>query len=187
VSRHRQIVWHYTYSQHIEEIVKSGALLPPYMVPGFTCHNDALVLAIIRNDQQSYDQIYADAKSLLFSQRDDWEPASYRGLEIGDQTIELHSIDDYSKYNRDVYRIGVRRSLLRPWTQLPRLVRMDAQMQRALEHGARGLGSNPFDWWGTTRPVLGKDWERIEIYDPSKGWQDISASIAPGQIPRIVG
>lgn len=158
----KQVVWHYTYS-HIEEIIESGVLLPPIMCPHYetrTCVPAHMLYS---------KETVADAKLLLFSQRKDWEPASYRAISVWGMPFPLHKLEDYAKHGMDVYRIGVRRSLLYPWLRLMELVKMPPQMGRSLEKIAREIGSNPFDWWGTVKPVPNRKWQSVEVYDPETG------------------
>ena len=63
----------------------------------------------------------ADSKLLLFSQRADWEPVSYRGLTVGGRIIDLFKLEDYEAYGKRVYRVGVSLDLLHPWMRLKRL------------------------------------------------------------------
>jgi hypothetical protein len=102
----------------------------------------------------------ADAKLLLFSQREDWEPASYRAVSVWGMPFPLSKLEDYAERGIGVFRIGVRRSLLRPWVRLKEMVKMPREMGRNLEQTARGVGSNPFDWWGTVKPVPDTQWRR---------------------------
>lgn len=162
--RSKQLVWHYTYSHHIEEIIDSGVLLPPIMCPHYETRT--FVPAHMLYSKESV----ADAKLLLFSQREDWEPASYRAVSfMGLMTIPLTKLEDYAARRIEVFRIGVQRSLLHPWTRLKEMVKMPPQMGRNLERTARELGSNPFDWWGTLKPVPDAKWQAVEVYDPKTG------------------
>jgi len=142
--KNKQVVWHYTYN-HIVDILQSGVLLPPMMTPHFN-ERDSSILELgesIKKDKG----FQADSKLLLFSQRADWEPASYRAARLGGRIIPVHRLDDYELYGWRVYRVGVSRDLLHPWMRLKRLCGMPPAMARALEQVARDLGSNPYDWW----------------------------------------
>jgi hypothetical protein len=166
--RSKQLVWHYTYSHHIEEIIDSGVLLPPIMCPHYETRT--LVPAHMLYSKESV----ADAKLLLFSQRADWEPASYRAVSVWGVPFPLHKLEDYAKHCIDVYRIAVRRSLLHPWVRLKELVKMPKEMGRNLERIAREIGSNPFDWWGTVKPVPDTQWQAVEVYNPETGlWKPL--------------
>src|ERR1019366_3323779 len=100
-------VWHYTYSHNIKSILESGVLLTPRMTPGYLSASNACVLAGI---DLTHPDINADASLLLFSQREDWEPASYRGLADRDGNVfDLHRLEDYVVYGMDGFRIGVSR------------------------------------------------------------------------------
>jgi hypothetical protein len=122
----------------------------------------------------------ADSKLLLFSQRADWEPASFRGLVVGGTLIDLQKLEDYEAYGMRVYRVGVSRGLLHPWMRLKRLCGMPPRMARGLEKIAREIGSNPFDWWGTMRPIPQDKWRSVEVYNPAtKAWDAVT------EVPKI--
>jgi hypothetical protein len=151
------IVWQYTYSHHIEKIMESGALLPPRLVPSLAeqCNLDGNAA------------FAGDKKMLLFSANPEWEPSSYRSVIINGESVPLHNLTDYAKYDFTVYRIGADTSILKPWVRLTKLARIPRDMVRALEDSARGLGSNPFDFWGTLFPVRSDGWKSIETFDGS--------------------
>jgi hypothetical protein len=159
----RQIVWHYTYSHNIEAILQSGVLLPPIMCLHFnTPQNSAFGMAGFNSKAH-----LADAKLLLFSEREDWEPTSYRAVACLDGTvIPLHKLEDYAEHGFSVFRIGVPRSILHPWLRLKEMVKMPREMGRALENTARVLGSNPYQWWGTAKPITMDQWRAVEIWNP---------------------
>jgi hypothetical protein len=170
-------VWHYTYD-HIVDILGSGVLLPPRMTPHFNDLNSSILQLSesIKKDRG----FQADSKLLLFSQRADWEPASYRGLTVGGRIIDLFKLEDYEAYGKRVYRVGVSRDLLHPWMRLKRLCGMPPQMARGLEKIAREIGSSPFDWWGTMRPIPQDKWRSVEIYNPAtKAWEAVT------EVPKI--
>jgi len=169
-------VWHYTYSHNIKSILESGVLLPPRMTPGYLSASNVCVLAGI---DLTHPDINADASLLLFSQREDWEPASYRGLADRDGNVfDLHRLEDYEVYGMDVFRIGVSRSLLHPWIRLKDMSKMSAVMAAGLEKTAREIGSNPFDWWGTMRPIPKDKWKKVEVYNPeTKAWEPLFGEI----------
>jgi len=168
--KNKAIVWHYTYSHNIKAILESGVLLPPRMTPQYL--SNACFSAGIDLD---HSDVKADASLLLFSQRKDWEPASYRGLMDSDgNVVNLHRLEDYEVYGMDVFRIGVSRSLLRPWIRLKEMSKMSGGMAAGLEKTARAVGSNPFDWWGTMRPIPQDKWEKVEVYNPEiKAWESL--------------
>jgi len=151
------IVWHYTYSHHIDEIIESGALLPPRLVP-------SLWEEVAVDGNKGFD---ADKKMLLFSANPEWEPSSYRSVGINGHVVPLHNLTDYAKYGITVYRIGVDNSILKPWVRLTKLARRPREMVRTLENTARELGSNPFDYWGTLFRVSSDEWKSIETFDGS--------------------
>ena len=174
----KQIVWHYTYSHNIKAILESGVLLPPRMTPGYLSRSAAFVLA---GNDLTHPDIKAAASLLLFSQREDWEPASYRGLGDRDGNVfDLHRLEDYEVYGMDVFRIGVSRSLLHPWIRLKEMSKMSAVMAFGLEKTARGMGSNPFDWWGTMHSIPKNKWRAVEVYNPeTKAWEPVT------EVPKV--
>ena len=178
--KNKQVVWHYTYN-HIVDILESGVLLPPRMTPHFN-ERDSSILEFgesIKKDEG----FQADSKLLLFSQREDWEPASYRAARLGGRIVPVHRLEDYELYGWRVYRVGVSRDLLHPWMRLKRLCGMPPAMARALEQIARDLGSNPYDWWGTLKPIPDTKWKAIEIYDPeTKTWQELERNWESAQV-----
>jgi len=175
--KRRSTVWHYTYNA-IVDILESGVLLPPRMTPHFN-ERDFLIRQFgesIKKDKG----FQADAKLLLFSQREDWEPASYRAARLGGRIIPLHYLNDYELYGWRVYRVGVSRDLLHPWIRLKRLCGMPPAMARSLEQYAREMGSNPYDWWGTMRPISQDKWRSVEVYNPvTKSWEPLTG------IPKV--
>jgi hypothetical protein len=175
--QNNKTVWHYTYN-HIVEILESGVLLPPRMTPNFNDLNSSILQ---RGESIKKNRGFqADSKLLLFSQRADWEPASFRGLVVGGTLIDLHKLEDYEAYGMRVYRVGVSRDLLHPWMRLKRLCGMPPVMARALEKIAREIGSNPFDWWGTMRPIPQDKWRSVEVYNPAtKAWEALT------EVPKI--
>src|ERR1700722_207149 len=169
-AKKHHIVWHYTYN-HIGDILESGVLLPPRMSLPFDdpIINSSLFMfgEAVKKDRG----FQADSKLLLFSQREDWEPASYRTL----NGMPLYKLEDYETSGRSVYRVGVSRDLLHPWTRLKRLSGMTHAMARALEDVAREIGSKPYDWWGTMRPIPKDKWCSVEVYNPaSKAWEPLT-------------
>lgn len=170
-NQNKQIVWHYTYSHNIRAIMRSGVLLPPCMTPGYKAQQANMVAA---NLDPNAAGAKADGALLLFSQREDWEPASYRAIRKWFSVIDLHKLEDYEEYGIHVFRIGVPRSLLHPWVRLKTMSKMPAGMGRSLEAIARDIGSNPFDWFGTMRPVSSEKWAAIEIYNTeTKTWDSL--------------
>jgi hypothetical protein len=152
------IVWHYTYSHRIADILRSGTLLPPRMVPDRAAHEYA-------SQFTGHKDWEADKKLLLFSAKPVWEPASYRAWQKPNgEVTELYALSDYADYGVTVYRIGVDNSILKPWQRLKTLSRMSRHMAQSLERVAVSLGSNPYDWWGTLFPVPSEQWESIEEY-----------------------
>jgi len=160
----RRIVWHYTYSHNIEKIIKSGTLLPPALIPDYI-GGDVLHEALHGADRG----VKADRKLLLFSEREDWEPASFRGVMTPLGPIDLHSIEEHSKHI-DIFRIGVDTRHLKPYGQLCRLVSMPRETRNGLRDIAVKFGSNPCEWWGTTKPVPRMQWVAVEKLVAGK-WQ----------------
>jgi hypothetical protein len=67
--------------------------------------------AYFKSINLNYSTVRSDASLLLFSQREDWEPASYRGLADRDgNVIDLHKLEEYEAYGIHAFRIGVSRS-----------------------------------------------------------------------------
>jgi hypothetical protein len=166
-------VWHYTYDR-IADILESGVLLPPIMCHHYETHTSVPAHMLYSKE------VVADAKLLLFSQREDWEPASYRAARLGGRVIPVHRLDDYELYGWRVYRVGVSRDLLHPWIRLKRLCGMPPAMARSLEQYARELGSNPYDWWGTMHPIPKDKWRSVEVYNPAtKFWEPLT------RLPRV--
>ncbi|HEV2399577.1 MAG TPA: hypothetical protein VGS27_21715 [Candidatus Sulfotelmatobacter sp.] len=152
-----KIVWHYTYEHNMKKILESQVLLPPYLIPGYV---DAVELAGYTPDRGTK----ADRKLLLFSENEVWEPASYRGFATFLGVVEVHKLEDYADYGCAVFRIGVETNHLKPYLRLCRSVGMpkgtfDGLWKTAVEHG-----SNPYQWWGTTKPIPMSEWVSVEVY-----------------------
>jgi hypothetical protein len=166
-------VYHYTYSGRINVILASGTLLPPYLTPGFAAQ---VADAISKRMDINNPAWIANKKLLLFSQRTDWEPASFRGV-INIKTgvvTDIIRLDDYAKNGTDVYRIAVDRSILHPYLKLLRLVKYPQAAAKRLAEIAREIGGNPYDWYGTPKPVPMDKWLSFEIYNPAtKEWVQI--------------
>jgi hypothetical protein len=48
-------------------------------------------------------------------------------------------------------------------------------MAQALEKTAREINSNPFDWWGTMRPIPQDKWRAVEVYNPAtRMWEALT-------------
>ena len=157
-----RIVWHYTYSHRINAILESGELLPPRQL-----HITAERLNM--SDEEfaattTSKAWKADEKLLLFSEREDWEPSSYRSVLKNGVAVPLLRLEDYKQID-GVYRIGVSTEFLKPYARLKSIVRMSAKMATALNNSARNLGANPFQWWGTVLPVPNSRWEFVQRYD----------------------
>ena len=171
------LVWHYTYNNHIRDILISGRLLPPAKVANLhedegqhKAHGDA-----------GYEN---DKKLLLFSANDYWEPASYRAIQSPDgKIVDLHSRSDYAKVGFRIFRFGVDRSRLHAYTKLKRLARLPNDMAQSLEALARKLGSNPYDWWGTLSPVPKEQWETVEVLE-GETWKDFRSAV--DRVPELV-
>ena len=171
MSRHKsKVVWHYTYQHNIKKILKSQVLLPPYLIPGYAA-TDAVVQAGL--DPNSRENI-SDKKLLLFSEREDWEPASYRGYRTFFGVIDLLKLEDYAKHDIAVFRIGVENKHLKPYTALCRSVSMPKGMFNSLWKIAVELGSNPYQWWGTTKPIPMSEWVSVEVF-ANGVWNDCFA------------
>lgn len=154
-----RIAWHYTYSNSIDAILESGVLLPPAEL-----HID-YGAALSRSERKSRG-FQADEKLVLFSENPLWEPASYRGVHFPYGTIvDIHRLEDYPLYGFTVYRIAVPTYRLKPYTQLLREVHMPKEMAKSLAESARKLGANPYQWWGTTKPVPEEHWLSVEVYE----------------------
>ena len=119
--KNQPTVWHYTYN-YIVDILESGVLLPPIMCHHYETHNWVPAHMLYSKE------VVADAKLLLFSQREDWEPASYRALNVGGEEVLLRRLEDYAALGLKVFRIGVSRDLLHPWIRLKRLCGMPLAM-----------------------------------------------------------
>ncbi len=174
-----RIAWHYTYSHRINAILESGMLLPPAAL-----HLD--YWASLRLSVTTSLGFQADEKLLLFSENSLWEPASYRGVQGPDGTIvDIHRLDDYQRYGFKVYRIAVPTYRLKPYTQLLREVHMPKEMAKSLDESARKLGSNPYQWWGTTKPIPEANWLSVEAYEDGRwvpyvdGWNESQVSVVP--------
>lgn len=158
------LVWHYTYDA-FKDILTSGVLLPPRLVPHLYYGRGNELLAREK-------AVVADSKILLFSGNQVWEPTSYRYLERPDGSVlELHRLEDYAEVGLLVYRIGVPRGILKPWSILIRQARVPARMAQALANSARRLGSDPYDWYGSLIPVPRQQWASVQILT-ADGWQD---------------
>jgi len=171
------VVWHYTYENNIEAILKSGALLPPCQVLS------AARRGMTEEDFAAHMQdkgCAADAKLLLFSARQDWEPASFRGfMSSTGEVTDLHQIEDYAKHGFRMFRIGVKRDKLKPWQKLKSLVNMPRDMVQSLEGIAFNIGANPYDWWGTVLPVPCSEWVDVqEFYHGSRMWETCAKKAA---------
>jgi hypothetical protein len=165
-----ELVWHYTYTGRIEAIIESKVLLPPALCAPRYVMSPEEELAVLRCDKG----FSADKKLLLFSENQDWEPASYRGIQDR-QTGAIRDVFDrneYERYGIRIFRIGVDRNILKPYTKLVRQVRMPAETVRSLAEIARKIGSNPFQWWGTTFPVSIEQWKAVEYLDGQE-WKSI--------------
>ncbi|HXW55526.1 MAG TPA: hypothetical protein VEJ67_07250 [Candidatus Cybelea sp.] len=135
-SRKSKIVWHYFYSNHVHEIIQSGALLPPALQPQYHGADDQV------KGSKGCD---SDRKLLLFSEREDWEPTSWRASADGaGNTLDMHKVADYARLGVAMYRIGVQTKHLKPYLRLVREVRMPDQMKKALIETAEQRGSNPY-------------------------------------------
>lgn len=169
--KNKAIVWHYTYSHNIKAILESGVLLPPCMTPGALQMELAVKKEGIDPNSQEYK---ADAAMLLFSQREDWEPASYRAVNIGGMVHPLYKLEEYEAFGFDVFRIGVSRKHLHSYMRLKEIVHLPDEMARNLDKTARAIGGNPFDWFGTNQPIPIGKWEDIQVYDvATKTWKSI--------------
>ena len=168
------LMWHYTYGATINLIMDSGVLLPPYLTPAYSVQERNAQALGLFNTKGSKKAWIADARMLLFSQRQDWEPASFRGVEsMSGGRKDLLTLEEYEKYGIMAYRIGVDRNILHPYMKLKRLVNIPAEMAEKLTTIAIKVGGNPFDWWGTTKPVPHEKWLAVEAYDPTtKAWEN---------------
>src|SRR5271167_3903437 len=176
----RQIVWHYTYSHNIKAILDSCVLLPPIMTPRYNTPQQSS----FGTDKHNSTEYTADAKMLLFSEREDWEPASYRGYLTDDgKIIDLHKLEDYAERGIGVFRIGVPRSILHPYIRLKEMVKLPSAMARGLAKVAYELGSNPFQWWGTTKPIPSDLWESVQMLRDGK-WEECMERI-PNEPPML--
>jgi putative intracellular protease/amidase len=82
-----------TYSHNIGGILESKSLLPPDLTPRYAAQEAQAVAEcgeVVLKDKG----FVADKKLLLFSQREDWEPASYRGFapKDGGPAIDVHRL-----------------------------------------------------------------------------------------------
>lgn len=163
----KRTVWHYTYHSNIEAILRSRTLLPPYLTPQYYTRNTGATIGDKNGARQ-------DAKMLLFSQREDWEPASYRGVQTAIGPVNLFKIEDYEAWDITVYRIGVSTKHLKPYPVLRRLVGYPDGMHAAQLQINREIGANHYDWWGTTKPITADKWEDVQRYEPTtKSWDSI--------------
>jgi hypothetical protein len=114
----------------------------------------------------------ADKKLLLFSENEIWEPASFRGIQIAGMVFDLYRLEDYARYGMNVFRIGVDTRYLKPYTQMCRTVGMPQDAFKALWRRSVGqLGSNPYQWWGTTKPIPSDLWESVQVFRDGK-WEE---------------
>ena len=165
------LVWHYTYEPAIQAIIESKVLLPPALAAPRYANKSPEELRSLRCDKG----FRADEKLLLFSENQHWEPASYRGIQDRQTGAirDLFDRDEYARYGMRIFRIGVDRGILKPYMKLVRQVRMPAEMVSSLAEIARNIGSNPFQWWGTTFPVPIEDWKAVEYLDGQE-WKSIA-------------
>jgi hypothetical protein len=157
-----RIAWHYCYDNHINEILESAKLLPP-------CEVNTLNSPEETDEMRNSKDYMSDKRLLLFSENAVWEPASYRSKTFWSATvpymdIPLLKLEDYAKYEVGVYRIGVSTKHLKPYSQLCREVHMPVAMDAGLIVVARKIGGNPFQWWGSTKPVPQEKWVAIQKY-----------------------
>jgi hypothetical protein len=167
-----KIVWHYTYHtlnsdshSHFVEILRSQMLLPPCLNP------------TMKDDFPDTREANADARLLLFSENDYWEPASFRGFVENGQVVDLHNRADYAPRGLVICRIGVDSKILHPYLRLLRTVCMPKGMAKALISTAREHGANPYEWYGTTKPVPLAQWRAVEMLIDNK-WQEPLTNVA---------
>ena len=149
------VVWHYCYSNNIVAILHSQQLLPPCMT--------GVPLAGEDTKWENHPQLKADARMLLFSENNVWEPTSFRGIHINGQTVDLHNRSDYAKFGLNIYRVGVETCHLLHYNKLVHLAGLSNKMNASLRKDARACGSDPNRWWGTLKPVPASQWNAVEI------------------------
>jgi len=83
------------------------------------------------------------------------------------------------KHGHGLYRIGVSptKANLKPWIKLKSLAKLSDRSVYLLETSAKGVGANPFEWWGSLFPIPSKHWLTIEHFKDG-AWKeaDIHAS-----------
>jgi hypothetical protein len=71
------------------------------------------------------------------------------------------------------YRIGVDPKIVNPWMKMQRIARIHPTAARSYEKIGREWGANPYDWWGTLRPVPNDVWIQMQILRDDK-WDDLT-------------
>lgn len=176
-----KIVWHYTYN-HIKDILKSRVLLPPALNPTY---RDSFLESLMQTNPELAARMLdgkhrkgyeSDKKLLLFSEREDWEPASYRGWSDGDGVVKpMMKVSEYDERGIRIWRIGVETKHLKPWARLTQIVRMPGWMSQSLSATQEW---NVHQWWGTTVAVPASKWTAIQVRSPKDGqWHTVRVGI----------
>jgi len=135
------LLWHYTTPQGITDIFHANQILPT------SCG------------------ILQDEKPVVwFSANQEWEKTAWKGLrnKRTGEIRELYTREDMVEVLGTLYRVGVKRELLKPWVRLKKLGRIRPEMARELENVAIRLGASAYDWWGTIFPVGVAQWESVQ-------------------------
>jgi hypothetical protein len=146
-----QIVWHYTLGIYIHQIIADGE---------------------IHLSDNTKDRPIA-----WFSANQDWEETARRNLNVNGVRKPLNRIET-EKHGKGLYRIGVHpdEANLKPWIRLKRHARLAPSSVYLLEDTAKELGANPFDWWGSLKPVSSEHWVRIEHFADNT-WNEMATPL----------
>ena len=156
--------WHYTVGIKMRLIVQDGYLKP-----------------------SNTNAPAGEKPGVYFTTRETFEPTAVpsRVNAVTREKWDFSSLEELAQWCDGLYRIGVSDDYpLHPWLKLCRLARIGERYRRGLEKFARGVGSNPYTFWGTLRPVPIEDWAAVERFADGR-WVPIEELVGNRPVTEV--
>lgn len=146
MSMNDRLAWHYTTGEKFYYIVKSGLLIPT-----------------------GYGVIPPEKPVLWFSEHSYFEPTAVKDIGTSGGGRRRATLSELFKVGLGLCRFGCHTEKLLHHRAIQREARISEEQWLALEQIGKHQGSNPLDWWGTTKR-LPIDLLVIEVMDEEMSW-----------------
>jgi hypothetical protein len=136
------LLWHYTFGQHYQQILADQALKPSAAYLG----KDACPV-------------------VWFSRNQVWESAATKGLVTDEGTVQNLTMDELRQHGGGLYRFGVARATApHNWDDFTHKSGMSHDTLAELRRIAKSKSASLKEWFASFDPVVRSQWLAVEIF-----------------------